>query len=225
MPKRSCCEKVEQDAARRFAEGPNVKLDLTRCTTAASRSIRASSPAAAGGTVRQLSPRLPTFCAAARPATANSRSARLSDERARVSLALTRNGATATAAGGRRDHQAELLRPVLRRRRRPGQQRPRHPPHDAQLPEPRGLEARRAASSPACRPHGRALHRRNGCQRRHASPPATGHGLCRETPQPSITSTVRSMTTASTTASARPDPSVELVMGPNIADWPEDVPR
>ena len=87
-----------------------------------------------------------------------------------VSLALTRNGATAQLL------EAELLRPVLRRRRRPRQQRPVSAPYDAQLPEPRGLEARRG---PVRRrvPHGRALHRSNGCQRwpHHAR---DGHGLC-----------------------------------------------
>ena len=69
------------------------------------------------------------------------------------------------AARVRRDHQAELLRPLLRRGRCARQQRPVPAPHDAQLPEPRGLQARRGAVCGRV-PDGRALHRRHGGKRR-----------------------------------------------------------
>ena len=71
--------------------------------------------------------------------------------------------------GRGRRRQDGLLRPLLRRGRRPGQQRPLHPPHDAQLREPRGEQAR-AGPARFRRPHGRALHRRDGGKRRQAYP-------------------------------------------------------
>ena len=67
--------------------------------------------------------------------------------------------------GGWRDCAHGILRPVLRRRRHACQQRSVHPPHHAQLPQPRGFQA---GQWPAERrgPDGRSLHCGDGCQRR-----------------------------------------------------------
>ena len=58
-------------------------------------------------------------------------------------------------------------RPLLRRGRHPGQRRVQHPPHHAQLPQPRRFQARRRADQRRGA-DGRALHCGHGGQRRRA---------------------------------------------------------
>ena len=67
-----------------------------------------------------------------------------------VNLELTQNGVHAGAAGGRGPLQALLLRPLLRSRGCPRQQRPLRAPHHPQLPQPGGFQARVTASCPGC---------------------------------------------------------------------------
>ena len=102
---------------------------------------RASSPAApAASTTTSLRP--PPSWTATTWATATSPCPSIPPA-VPVNLELIQNGVTAALLAGRRHLQALLLRPLLRRRGRARQQRPVHPPHHPELPQPGGLQARR----------------------------------------------------------------------------------
>ena len=139
-----------------------------------------------------------------------------------MSLELTQHRRHGRPAGDRRDHQAQLLRPVLRRGRRARQQRPVPAPHHAQLPEPRGLQARRGA---VCRrvPDGRALHRRHGRRTAAASPPPRDVDYDRPSTT-SITSTRQSMTSRVYYGFGKAEPERGAGHGPEHHRLAEDVP-
>ena len=174
----------------------------TRSTTAPSGPTRASSPAAPAVCLT-TSPRRRISSAAAIPATAPSAST-CTPPPCPCQPGADEGRRHRRPAGHRRHHQAQLLRPLLRRRRRARQQRSVPAAHHPQLPQPRGFQARRGTVRRRV-PDGRPLHRRHRRQRRHASPPPPTWTIPPFTT--SITSTRKSMTTACTTASARPIPA------------------
>ena len=189
----------------------------------ASGPIRASSRAAPAA-CSTISPRRRISCdGRARSATAISTLNVYPASPCPINLELTKNGATADAARGRRASSSRsFCGPCFGAGDVPGQQRPLHPPYDAQLPEPRGLQARRG---PVRRrvPDGRPLHRRHGGQRRpHHRRPDDDWTM---TPRPPRSTTLTRRVyrrAAFTTASARPSPRRGADrLGPNITDWPK----
>ena len=75
-------------------------------------------------------------------------------------LELVKNGTVADIVSAGGIFRECLLRSLLRRRRYPRQRRVLHPPHHPQLPQPRGLQARRGADQRGG-PDGRPVHRRH----------------------------------------------------------------
>ncbi len=120
-------------------------------------------------------------------------------------------------------HPLLLLRPLLRRGRRARQRGLLHPPLHPQLPQPGGVQARRRPGV-LRGPDGRPLHRRHRPQRRRA------HRRRRAARSPRPTLPRSPIAYDDTPYKARvyfgvgqPQPEPELVFGPNIADWPEQV--
>ncbi len=82
-----------------------------------------------------------------------------------VMVDLLRKGCHRKAHQCRRYHPHRLLRPVLRRRRHPGTWQSGCPSHHAQLPQPRGFQARQWSNRQCCT-DGCTQHCRHRCQRR-----------------------------------------------------------